>query len=164
MVVHKVEVVQAVPVSSTALIKGALAGLAGGIAGTTAKVMCEQVVPPWIDQTPPQVLLAERAAGRRFDPVGRKVAMQTIHWSFGVIAGAAYGAVVEARPRAAAWHGLAFGLALNRLAQENLMPEAELVPPADRQPMQERVSQWLSHAVYGLVAETVRRRVRAGIE
>lgn len=153
------------PARTKSLVKGALAGLVAGIAGTAAKVMAEAVVPPWVEgRTPPQVVLAERVAGEPLEPAERKVAFHTLHWGFGVLAGVVYGVMAESDPQITGRRGIAFGLALNRLTQERLLPEAHLVPPVDRQPTQERVSQWVTHVAYGLVTDTVRRGVRAGLD
>jgi putative membrane protein len=78
------------------VIKGALAGLIGGLAGAGAKVVAEQIYPPRVQgQTPPPVVLAEQVADHSLAPAKKKVAMESIHWAFGALAGAIYGAVVE---------------------------------------------------------------------
>jgi putative membrane protein len=87
-------------------LKGALAGLIGGIAGAGAKVIAEQIFPPRTEgQTPPPVALAERVTGHPLPPEKQTTALQSIHWAFGALAGAAYGAIVELEPSMA--HGRA---------------------------------------------------------
>jgi putative membrane protein len=71
-----------------------------------------------------------------------------------------YGALVEVEPSFAAWRGAAFGLTLNRLTHESLLPKFGLSAPPDRQPTQERISEWVTHATYGVTTDTVRRAVR----
>jgi len=152
------------PAREQSILKGALAGLIGGIAGSAAKMMAEAIIPPRIEgQVPPPVLLAQRVAGHPLDSGEREAAMQGIHWVFGALAGAAYGALAEVHPRATVWRGAAFGLALNRMTHKGVLPDAGLVAPVDKQPMQERVSEWVSHAAYGVVTDLVRRGVRAGL-
>ena len=143
------------------IVKGALAGLVGGIVGTGAKAIAEKIFPPRIEgQTPPPVVVAERVAGHPLDSGEKKAAMQGIHWSFGAIAGAVYGAAVEMQPSFAAWRGAAFGVALNRLTHESMLPKMGLTEPTGQQPTQERLSEWVTHVVYGVVTDGVRRVMR----
>jgi putative membrane protein len=143
------------------LAKGALAGLIGGLAGAGAKALAEQMLPPRVKgQTPPSVVLAEQVAGHPLPPSQQQLAMQTIHWGFGAAAGAIYGALVEVEPSLAAWRGAAFGLTLNRLTHESVLPRMGLSAPKDAQPTQERISEWVTHVVYGIFTDSVRRVVR----
>jgi putative membrane protein len=141
------------------VLKGALAGLIGGLAGAGAKVVAEQIFPPRVEgQTPPTVMLAEQVAGYPL-----KVPTQSIHWAFGALAGAVYGAVVEYEPTMGAWKGAAFGITLNKLTHESLLPKMGLVAPTERQPARERISEWVSHAAYGVVTDSVRRLARKAL-
>lgn len=146
------------------LLKGAIAGMIGGLAGAGAKVLAEKLFPPRIQgQTPPPVVLVEQVAGHSL-PEGRKqLAMHSIHWGFGAAAGAVYGALVEMEPSVGAWRGAAFGIALNRLTHESVLPKMGLAAPKDRQPTQERISEWVTHAVYGIFTDAVRRAVRKAL-
>jgi putative membrane protein len=146
------------------ILKGALAGLAGGIAGSGAKILAEKLYPPRNSgETPPPVALAEQFAGHPLSGTEKQVALQGIHWTFGAVAGAIYGAAVELEPKAAAWQGAAFGLTLNKLTHESLLPRMGLAEPPVRQRTQERQSEWLTHAAYGITTELVRRLVRKGL-
>lgn len=146
------------------ILKGALAGLVGGLAGAGAKIVAEKILPPRVEgQTPPPVVLAEQVAGHPLSPGQRQAAMQSIHWIFGALAGAVYGAAVEIEPSLGAWKGAAFGVTLNRLTHESLLPRMGLAAPASHQPTQQRISEWVSHAAYGVVADVVRKRVRKGL-
>jgi putative membrane protein len=146
------------------ILKGALAGLVGGIAGSGAKVVAEKIYPPRAaGQTPPPVLLAERAAGHPLSEDQKRLALNGIHWTFGAIAGAVYGAAVEVEPKAGAWRGAAFGLGLNKLTHESMLPKMGLVEATVRQRTQERQSEWVTHVVYGVATEAVRRLVRRGL-
>lgn len=143
------------------LVKGALAGMVGGLAGAGAKMAAEHFFPPRPDgRTPPPVTLTEKVAGRSLEGKERQVAQQTIHFFFGALAGAAYGAMVEFEPSLAAWRGAAFGVTLNRITHEWLLPKMDLSAAPDRQPTQERISEWVTHAVYGVITDTARRAVR----
>jgi putative membrane protein len=146
------------------ILKGALAGLIGGLAGAGAKVLAEQVFPPRVQgQTPPPVVLAEQMAGRPLPPVQQQTAMHGIHWGFGAAAGAVYGALVEIEPTLGAWRGAAFGLTLNKLTHESILPRMGLSRPKEVQPTQERISEWVTHAVYGIFTDSVRRIVRRNL-
>ena len=146
------------------LLKGALAGLIGGLAGAGAKVVAEQIYPPRLEgKTPPSVALAEQVAGHPLPPTDRKVAMQSIHWAFGALAGAVYGALVEYEPSFGAWKGAAFGITLNKMTHESLLPKMGLADPTERQPARERISEWVSHAAYGVATDSVRRVVRRAL-
>jgi putative membrane protein len=108
-------------------------------------------------------VLAENVAGRRLPESERQLALLGIHWIFGALAGAVYGALVEVEPSFAAWRGVAFGITLNRITHESILPRLGLVPPPDRQPAQERISEWVTHAAYGVATDSVRRVVRRAL-
>jgi len=146
------------------ILKGAFAGLVGGLAGAGAKMLAEHIFPPRVHgQTPPPVVLAEQVAGRPLPHAQKQAAMQSIHWGFGAAAGAIYGALVEVEPSLGAWKGAAFGLTLNRLTHESILPRMGLSEPKEAQPTQERISEWVTHAVYGIFTDSVRRVVRRNL-
>jgi putative membrane protein len=146
------------------IAKGALAGMFGGLAGAATKMLAEEIFPPRTQgQVPPPVVLAERVAGHELAGGEKTAAVQSIHWGFGAVAGAIYGAAVEVEPSFAAWWGAAFGITLNRLTHESLLPKMGLSAPKSQQPTQERISEWVTHAVYGITTEMVRRSVRSSL-
>jgi putative membrane protein len=146
------------------ITKGLLAGLVGGLAGAGAKMVAEMVFPPRTEgQAPPPVVLAENVARRRLPEQERELALHGIHWVFGAVAGAVYGALVEVEPSFGAWRGAAFGITLNRITHESILPRLGLTAPPGSQPTQERISEWVTHAVYGVAADSVRRAVRRAL-
>lgn len=146
------------------ILKGAAAGLIGGLAGAGAKILAEQLLPPRTHgQTPPPVVFAEQVAGHPLPPAQKQAAMQSIHWGFGALAGALYGAMVEFEPSLGAWRGAAFGLTLNKLTHESVLPRMGLSAPKEAQPAQERISEWVTHAVYGVFTDSIRRIVRRSL-
>ena len=152
------------PTRERSILKGTVAGLVGGLAGAGAKALAEQLFPPRTQgQTPPPVVLAEQFAGRPLPPADKRAAMQTIHLGFGALAGAVYGAMVEVEPSLAAWRGAAFGLTLNKITHESVLPRMGLAAPKEKQPPQERISEWVTHAVYGIFTDSVRRIVRRAL-
>jgi putative membrane protein len=147
------------------LVKGAIAGAIGGLAGAGAKMLVEKIFPPRVKgQLPPSVALAEQVAGHSLAEGQKQAALHGIHWGFGAAAGAVYGALVEAEPSLGAWKGAAFGVTLNKITHESLLPKLGVVPPKDEQRTQERMSEWVSHAVYGIFTDTVRRVVRRALD
>ena len=143
------------------LVKGALAGMLGGLAGAGAKMAAEHLFPPRLDgRKPPSVAWAEQVTNRSLEGAERQLAHKTIHFVFGALAGAAYGALVEFEPSLAAWRGAAFGVTLNRITHEWLLPRLDLSATPNERPTQERIGDWVTHAVYGTITDTTRRVVR----
>jgi putative membrane protein len=146
------------------LVKGLLAGVAGGLAGSAAKIIAEKLVPPRTQGQPaPPVLVVERvahAAGEQPGEPLKHAGAQGIHWGFGTMIGGVYGVAAELSPRVTSWQGAVFGLTVNRLAHKGLLPGMGLVEPVAEQPAQERISEWVSHVIYGVTTEVVRRAVR----
>jgi putative membrane protein len=143
------------------LTAGLLSGLIGGIAASGAKMLGEAIYPPRIrGQQPPPVVLVEKLAGRPFRNRQRELATQSIHWTFGALLGAIYGAAAEIAPVVTTGQGAAFGLAVLALTHESTLPALGLNEPPQKQPREEQLSEIFTHTLYGLTAETVRRAVR----
>lgn len=124
----------------------------------------EHFFPPRSEgQVPPPVALAEQVTGRTLEGRQRRIAMQSIHWVFGALAGGVYGALVEMEPSLGAWRGAAFGITLNRITHESMLPKLGLAAEPREQPTQERISGWVTHAAYGVTTDAVRRVVRRGL-
>jgi putative membrane protein len=104
--------------------------------------------------------LAEKLVGHELVGRQKTVAVESIHWGFGALAGAAYGAVAEYYPAATAQDGAGFGMALASLTHETALPAMGLSPDPADQTLRERTSEMTTHVVYGMVTETVRRVVR----
>ncbi len=134
------------------------------MAGALVKAAAEKIFPPRPeDQTAPPEQLVERmedAAGATLPPAAKTAAAQGMHWAFGMIAGGIYGVVAEYRPGATSWRGAIFGLTVNKLMHDGLLPRTGFVAPKPEQPFQERASEWVSHAAYGVATETARRAIR----
>jgi len=154
------------------IMKGALAGLVGGIAGSVAKTLAERMFSPEAAGSR-TVTLTEQVGGHPPSEGQSRLAAGAIHWAFGAVAGAVYGAAVELEPKAGAWRGAAFGVALNKLAHGALtadgaipkagLPQTGLADPTVGQNIQERQSEWVIHVVFGVVTDSVRRLVRRGL-
>lgn len=147
------------PVKS--LTKGLVAGLIGGLVATAAKTLAEKIYPPRTHaESEPPAVLAEKLAGHELAETEKAVAVGTIHWGFGALTGAAYGALAEFYPQATAKDGAGFGMALASLTHEGALPALGLSVPPEEMTKRERASEMGSHVVYGMVTETVRRVVR----
>jgi putative membrane protein len=142
-------------------MKGLLAGLVGGLVATAAKTLAEKIYPPRAHgEQEPSLLLAKTIAGHELTVTQKTVSTEAINWSFGAVAGATYGAVAEYYPAATASDGASFGLALVSLTHEGALPLAGFSNP-ENQTERQKSSEIVTHVVYGVVTETVRRVVRS---
>jgi putative membrane protein len=143
------------------LAKGLLAGLIGGLAATAAKTFAEKLYPPRTHGEPePPAVLAEKVAGHKLTGAEKEVSVEAIHWGFGALTGAAYGALAEYYPAATQKDGAAFGTALASLTHAKALPAMGLSAEPEDQTIRERTSEMATHVVYGVVTETVRRFIR----
>lgn len=141
--------------------KGALAGLIGGLIGTAAKSAAEKFYPPRINgESEPPEELAQKIAGHGLALSTKTDMGETIHWGFGALAGAAYGAAAEYYPAATERGGAAFGIALCTVTHEGVLPALGLAAKPEQQSGREHRSEIATHIVYGVVTETVRHLVR----
>lgn len=86
------------------------------------------------------------------------------HYAMGATSGAIYGAMAEVTPVATAGVGLPFGAAVWLLADEVIVPAAGLSrKPADYPPSIHAYA-FVSHLVYGVATEFVRRAVRHALD
>ena len=146
------------------LIKGAVAGLIGGVIATAAKTAAERVYPPRTHGEPEPTDVAARKLGAGDLPTaGEKAASESIHWGFGALTGAAYGVIAELYPAVTAKNGVTFGMALMAFTHEGALPALGLSADADHQQPREQRSEMMTHVVYGVVAETVRKVIRKAI-
>ncbi|MGC8548102.1 MAG: DUF1440 domain-containing protein [Acidobacteriaceae bacterium] len=158
------------------LPRGLLAGLIGGIAGAAVILVAEEIFPPQPpNQSPNQsedqpagrsaLIPALIAASQTPSPAAEPARIKTqqykaLHWAFAAAAGGVYGIAAELEPTLAAWRGAAFGITLNRLTHESLLPRMGITPSKEEQSTQARVSSWISHAAYGIATDSIRRIVR----
>jgi putative membrane protein len=141
------------------IAKGLAIGLVAGLVGSVAKVAGEAIYEPrTLGQTPPPLVLAEELAGH---PISHPTAViQGIHYTFGALTGALYGAAAEVLPVVTAGYGSAFGVVLQLFTHETLVPLAGLDVPPTQQPAREHLSEFFSHILYGVATEAVRRFLR----
>lgn len=149
------------PMREKSLLKGLVAGLIGGLVATAAKSVAEKFYPPRTHGEPePPAVLAEKIAGHHLAETPKTIAAETIHWGFGALTGAAYGALAEFYPAATAKEGASFGLTLASLTHGAALPAMGLSAESKQQTTREHTSEITTHIIYGLVTETVRSLVR----
>jgi putative membrane protein len=153
-----------VEVRERSLAKGMLAGMIGGVVATAGKTLAERAFPPKKQSSAgTQLLLAEKIAGKVGHDLSvreKQVMAHTLHWGFGAVAGAAYGGVAEYFPAATGKDGANFGMALATLTHEGGLPVLGLAGRPRPQSGVDRTNEMVSHVVFGLITETVRRFVR----
>ena len=147
--------------NSNDVLKGALCGLAGGVAATIAKTVWEEYFPVRDKQTKtPPAILAERVTETDLTEREEGAAEQGIHATFGVGTGVLYGTVAEALPAVTVAGGLPFGAAFYGATHGSLVPALGLEPwPTENKPEYVR-NELAGHFVYAAVLELVRRGMR----
>lgn len=94
------------------------------------------------------------------DPRSRHVAGEFVHLAFGAVNGAVYGLAAELEPRVTVAAGVPFGASLWAVADEGAVPALGLSRgPREVSPGLLAYG-LLSHCVYGITTELVRRSVR----
>src|ERR1700734_1040252 len=143
------------------LFKGFVAGAIGGLGGAAAKAVAEAVYPPRTQgQIPPPAVLVNRMASRPLSETEEVVSVQAIHWGFGALVGGAYGAVAEYQPVITGRLGANFGLTLCGMTHASTLPIMGLTESPENQPAREHASELVTHAIYGVTTELVRRVAR----
>lgn len=91
----------------------------------------------------------------------KNVAGPILHHAFGAFVGALYGAAAVRFPAVSAGGGLPFGGAVWLTAAEAGMPLLGLAKTPTAYPAERHLASLLSHFVYGMTVEGVRRAIRA---
>ncbi len=108
------------------------------------------------------VAVAE-AAGTELDEDERRVGGNAMHYAFGVVTGALYGAAVEEWPAVRAGSGTIFGAAVWVAADEVAVPALGLSKRPTEYPPRVHAMALGAHLIYGLVTEFTRRGLRRGL-
>jgi len=104
--------------------------------------------------------ISQALQGHHLTKAEKKKAGPVVHYAFGALMGAVYGASVEVNPAANALAGIPFGAILFAAADEVVLPVLGLSDKPAAYPLSTHVYGLVSHAVYGVTTETVRRIVR----
>ena len=169
------------------MIKGFAAGAVGGLIGTWAMSEAQRAWTRAVSDPPPESaggkhdardwqerqehqnaneLAAQAVAhyflGRRLTREELRIAAPLMHYSFGTVVGALYGAYAERRRRGTSgvWLGTMVWLAADEVA----MPVLGLSDPTTRRPVEMHMQSLAAHLVYGTVTEAVRRSVGSQLE
>jgi putative membrane protein len=149
------------PRRKRSLVKGFLAGAIGGLVGAAAKAAGEAVYPPRTQgQIPPPAVLVNRISDHPLSEKAEEVSVRAIHWGFGALAGGVYGAVAEYQPAVTSRLGANFGLTLCGITHASALPMMGLTESMENQPAREHASELVTHAIYGVTTEVVRRLAR----
>src|ERR1700735_119197 len=152
------------PRRARSLLKGFFAGAIGGLVGAAAKAAGEAVYPPRTQgQIPPPAVLVNRMSARPLTESEEEVSVQAIHWGFGALVGGVYGALAEYQPVVTGRIGADFGLALCGITHVSALPLMGLAESPENQTVREHASELVTHAVYGVTTEVVRRLVRKAL-
>jgi putative membrane protein len=107
--------------------------------------------------------ISEGLFGHRLSREEKKVAGPVVHYAFGTLTGALYGVAAEVAPATRAGFGTAFGTAVFIGADEIAVPALGLSPSTKGVPLSKHIYGWVSHLVYGVTTEAVRRPVRRAL-
>ena len=143
------------------LWKGFLAGAIGGLAGAAAKAAGEAVYPPRTQgQIAPPAVLLNLMSTEPLSEEEEEVSVRAIHWGFGALVGGVYGAIAEYQPAITNKLGASFGLTLCGITHASALPILGLTESPENQPVREHASELVTHAIYGVTTEVVRRTAR----
>jgi hypothetical protein len=168
------------------MVNGILAGAIGGLAATWTMSKAQRLwtkaaggaVPDsaadehdardWQERTEGQnsnelaaQALASMLLDRRLTRGELAIAAASIHYMFGTVVGAFYGAYVQQRGGHGLAAGMAMGITLWVTADEIAMPVLGLSRPTTGRPLEMHLQSLTAHLVYGVTAEAIRQRVHA---
>jgi len=106
-------------------------------------------------------IVSERVFRRELPETAKPAAGNLVHYGFGTTMGGAYGALAEVLPAVTAGQGLLYGVGLMLLADEAAVPAMGLSRSPRRRPASTHAYSLVSHVVYGLTCEMLRRPLRA---
>jgi len=147
--------------------KGAIAGAVGGLVASFIMTQFQEAVkkPQRRSEDPATVKVAnavsEKVRSRWLTRREKGPAGSAVHYLFGTAMGSLYGAMAEAAPTARMGAGTLFGSVLWFLADEVAVPKFGLSKSPGEYPVENHVSAWASHLIYGMTTDLVRRGLRA---
>ena len=156
--------------TATNAAKGALAG---AVAGFVASWAMEAFQVAWqkneadssSEGDPATVKAAQKVSkavsGNSIAQADKEQAGEAIHYATGAALGLVYGMAAEQFPGVAAGWGTAFGGTVAVALDEGAVPALGLAPSPTETPPSSHLFGLVSHLVFGLVAESARRIVRA---
>jgi putative membrane protein len=106
-------------------------------------------------------VVATLTGGRHLSHEEKEKGGPIVHYAFGALMGAVYGAIAEEMPTATIGFGTAFGAALFTGADLVAVPALNLSQSSGDEPVSSLATPFAAHLVYGAATEAVRRLVRA---
>lgn len=106
-------------------------------------------------------IITQKLARRRLRSSEKEKAGSFVHYGFGTLVGALYGAVVEYAPIAKSAWGVPYGAAVFVGADEIAVPALGLSKSPTEYPASQHANAFASHVVYGATLESIRRFTRA---
>ena len=103
---------------------------------------------------------ATRLVGYRLGEAEKAPAGSVVHYAFGAVIGAVYGAAAEIVPIVSTAFGLPFGATVWLGAHVVVVPALGLTESPLRQPATKEAEEFGLHLVYGAITELVRRLLR----
>jgi hypothetical protein len=103
--------------------------------------------------------LARKIAGHGLDQPTKLKAASAIHFAFGSLMGAAYGAATAANRKVGTAAGLPFGATVYAGAHATAAPALRLSEPPSKSRLRDEAGEFLGHLIYGVVTDTTRRAV-----
>ena len=138
--------------SNDRIRSAALAGARGLVASMAMSGMRQVTVGMgWLEKTPPDEILHEEARLLVL-PLAEgheQAAVELVHWAYGTVAGALYGALPD-RVRRSRWAGPGYGMATWLVYELGIAP-ALGVQVAQRRTVMSRAMLVADHLLYGLV-------------
>ena len=168
------------------LLKGAAAGLIGGLVASFAMNEFQRAWTWAIDGSAPQSsgdkhdgrdwqernedenateqvaqAISRRTIERRLTRDELEVAAPAVHYGFGALMGTVYGVIAERSSRITAVGGAGYGALIWALADEVAVPAFGFSRPSTEFPLETHAQALAAHLVYGMTTEGVRRGMRS---
>jgi putative membrane protein len=105
--------------------------------------------------------ISETLLGHRLTDSEKQIAGPAVHYAFGAVMGALYGAAAELQPSVTTGRGLAFGTAVWAGADESLLYLLGISKAPTEYPLSIHTYALASHFVYGFTADAVRRALKS---
>ncbi len=105
-------------------------------------------------------MLSEKILGHQLAKDKKEIAGAAVHYATGAAAGAIYGAAAELAPAVAVGTGIPFGTAVWLVVDEGAVSLLGLSKGPTEYPLSTHIYALVSHFVYGLTTEIVRRTLR----
>ncbi len=142
-----------------------IAGLIGGLAATGVKTLCEIVSPPRAPGVESPLgkalgIVSVQMTGHDVPEAIKPIAEKAVHWFFGTLAGGVYGAVAEKFPAITAGYGSLFGFSFWVVVHEIALPLMGCSPSPALMTWTEQGNEMVSHVLFGVTLEFVRRNLR----